>query len=423
MKNIYNYDLLSERVKEEIKGLQYESFLEFYSCDNFKDYYIEGLREKEAIFKNLEISTFDVSYSQSDYINLSGYIMSKDLLNFTKKYRDGILEELNRWSSFPITEEVLDDIVEALEEEENESIDIINLTSRSVKADTYFYEIKKYVEDLFYMIQVELLNDFTNSLDEFVEEEFENYFQDYINNTEFYEDGEECNECNEDIILINNNIKLKIDERVLVNTRMPSHYILEFFEELKYNMERYEIEFTIENIKEQALECLSEFTYNQTPVYNYEIMEQFSNIDACDIDWYCENLGLEYNPRTMHFAEFARIILAERDADVLNEDLQLIFENCEFIEFDDEDRKKIKQDIINHLKNYQDLHIEELAEMYKTQNSLNAVEAINEYISAINYSGWESVGDGPTLKEWDAYKYYYIDLYNDKDIQEAILNY
>ena len=227
----------------------------------------------------------------------------------------------------------------------------------------------------------------------------------------------------EKITLINNNIKLKIEERVLASTRMPSHYILEFFEDLRHDMERYEIEFTIENIKEQALECLSEFTYNQTPIYNYEIMEQFADIDVCDIDYYCENLGLEYNPRNMYFAEFARIIIAERDADVLNEDLQLIFENCEFIEFDDKDREKVKQDIINHLKNYQDLHIEELAEMYKTQNSLNAVEAINEYISAINDSGWEAVGDGPTLKEWDAYKYYYIDLYNDKDIQEAILNY
>ena len=227
----------------------------------------------------------------------------------------------------------------------------------------------------------------------------------------------------EKITLINNNIKLKIEERVLENTRMPSHYILEFFEDLRHDMERYEIEFTFENIKEQAFEYVTEHCDNMLPVYDYEIMEKFAGYEVYEIGVICENTALGYGLRYNSFSSFARFIVAEKEAEALCEDLHLIFENCEFIEFDDKDREKVKQDIINHLKNYQDLHIEELAEMYKTQNSLNAVEAINEYISAINYSGWEAVGDGPTLKEWDAYKYYYIDLYNDKDIQEAILNY
>ena len=225
------------------------------------------------------------------------------------------------------------------------------------------------------------------------------------------------------IILINDKIKMKIDERILASTRMPSYYILEFFEEVQYNINNYNIEPTFENIKEQAFEYASEFAYNQTPVYNYEIMEQFSNIDACDIDYYCENLGLEYNPRTTHFADFARMIVAENESEALFEDLCLIFEHCELMEFDNSDREKIKSDIINYLKNNRNTYIEQLSIAFKKERNVNIIKPIIEDIADLLYCNWRAEGYTGPAREWDIFKYYYELLYMDSDIIKAVLEY
>ena len=416
MKNIYNYSLLSERVREEVRELQYESFLEFYSDEDFKYYYIERLREKEAIFKNLEISEFEISYSQGDYVNLSGYIMTKDLLNFTKKYRDGILGELNKWSSFSITEESLDDIIKALEEEDDESIDIINLSSRSIKADTYFYKVKKYVEDLFYMIQVELLNDFTNSLDEYTEEDFENYFQDFINNNDFYEDGEVFDEYNK-VLLINDDVKVYVDKDIIEEVEADEDEIVEVFEAIQYNLELMGEEINVDTIEEDANDTVWSYVDGNVPIYNNQIQDEFNELKYWEVDEILENAVIEITLDNGYIS-FMQQVLFMKNYNKLNNSLYEIIENLEIVNPCADKIIDLKITFLNHLNSTKDLELEKRINKY-LQGQEPSCESALYYIAEIYYIS----KDGEVSKLFNVFVDNLKMFINDEDIKEAIKNY
>lgn len=416
MKKIYNYSLLNERVREEVREFQYSSFIEFYSYEDFKEYYIEGLREKEAIFKNLEISEFEISYSQSDYMNLSGYIMTKDLLNFTKKYRDGILGGLNKWSSFSITEESLNDIVKALEEEENESIDIINLSSRSIKADTYFYKVKKYVEDLFYMIQVELLNDFINSLDEYTEEDFENYFQDFINNNDFYEDGEVFDEYNK-LLLINDDVKVYVNKDIVEEVEADEGELVEVFEAIQYSLELKGEEINADNIEEDAHDTVWEYVDNNVPIYNNQIQEEFNKLKYWEVDEILEEAVVEVTLDNGYIS-FMQQVLFMKDYIKLNNSLYEIIENLEIVNPCADKIADIKITFLNYLNNVKDLELEKRINKYLKGEELSC-ESILHYIAEIYYIS----EDGEVSKLFNVFIDNLKIFINDEDIKEAIKEY
>lgn len=416
MKKIYNYSLLNERVREEIKNNQYESFIEFYDYEYFKEYYIEGLREKEVIFKNLEVSNFDISYSQSDYINLSGYIMIKDLLNFTKKYRNGILEELNKWSSFSMSSKDLDDIIKTLEEEDDESIDIINITSRTIKADTYFYKVKKYVEDLFYMIQVELLNDFSDYLDEFINEEFENYFQDYINNNEFYEDGEEFSEYNK-LLLINDDVKVYINKDIVEEVEADEYELVEVFEAIQYSLELKGKEINADNIEEDAHDTVWEYVDNNAPIYNNQIQDKFNELKYYEVDEILENAVIEITLENGYIS-FMQQVLFMKDYIKLNNSLYEIIENLEVVNPCADKIQDLKITFLNYLNSTKDLELEKRIEKYLKGEELSC-ESILHYIAEIYYIS----EDGEVSKTFNVFIDNLKIFINDEDIKEAIKKY
>lgn len=416
MRNIYNYDLLNERVREEIRDNQYESFLEFYSYEDFKDYYIEELRRKESIFKNLEVSGFDISYSQSDYINLSGYIMTKDLLNFTKKYRNGILEEFKRWSSFSISSKELDDIVKTLEEEDDESIDIINLTSRSIKADTYFYEIKKYVEHLLYIIQVDLLRDFSDSLDEFIEEEFENYFQDYINNNEFYEDGEVFDEYDK-VLLINDDIKVYVNKDIIEEVEADEDEVVEVFEAIQYSLELKGEEINADTIEEDAHDTVWEYVDGNIPIYNNQIQEEFNELEHWEVDEILEDAIVEITLEN-GYINFMQQVLFMNNYNKLNNSLYKIIENLEIINPCADKIQDVKITFLNYLNTTKDLELEKRINKYlKGQEA--SCESVLHYIAEIYYIS----EDGEVSKLFNTFIDNIKIFINDEDIKQAIKNY
>ena len=416
MKNIYNYDLLNERVREEIRDNQYESFIEFYDYEYIKGCYIEGLREKEVIFKNLEVSNFDISYSQSDYINLSGYIMSKDLLNFTKKYRNGILEELNKWSSFSMSSKDLDDIIKTLEEEDDESIDIINITSRTIKADTYFYKVKKYVEDLFYMIQVELLNDFSDYLDEFINEEFENYFQDYINNNEFYEDGEEFSEYNK-LLLINDDVKVYVNKDIVEEVEADEDELVEVFEAIQYSLELKGEEINADNIEEDAHDTVWEYVDNNTPIYNNQIQDRFNELKYWEVDEILEEAVVEITLENGYIS-FMQQVLFMKNYIKLNNSLYEIIENLEVVNPCADKIQDLKITFLNYLNSTKDLELEKRIEKYLKGEELSC-ESILHYIAEIYYIS----EDGEASKLFNVFVDNLKIFINDEDIKEAIKKY
>lgn len=416
MKNIYNYSLLNERVREEIKNNQYESFIEFYDYEYFKECYIEGLREKEVIFKNLEVSNFDISYSQSDYINLSGYIMIKDLLNFTKKYRNGILEELNKWSSFSMSSKDLDDIIKTLEEEDDESIDIINITSRTIKADTYFYKVKKYVEDLFYMIQVELLNDFSDYLDEFIDEEFESYFQDYINNTEFYEDGEEFSEYNK-LLLINDDVKVYVDKDIVEEVEADEDELVEVFEAIQYSLELKGEEINADNIEEDAHDTVWEYVDGNVPIYNNQIQDKFNELKYYEVDEILEEAVVEITLDNGYIS-FMQQVLFMKNYIKLNNSLYEIIENLEVVNPCADKIQDLKITFLNYLNSTKDLELEKRINKYLKGEELSC-ESILHYIAEIYYIS----EDGEVSKTFNVFIDNLKIFINDEDIKEAIKKY
>lgn len=416
MRNIYDYNLLNERIREEIRDNQYSSFLEFYSYEDFKYYYIEELRRKESIFKNLEVSAFDVSYSQSDYINLSGYIMTKDLLNFTKKYRNGILEELNRWSDFSMSSEDLNDIIKTLEEEDDESIDIINLTSRSVKADTYFYEIKKYVEHLLYVIQVDLLRNFSDSLDEFIEEEFENYFQDYINNNEFYEDGEVFDEYDK-VLLINGDVKVYVSKDIIEEVEADEDEIIEVFENIQYSLELKGEEINADTIEEDAYDTVWEYVDGNVPIYNNQIQDRFNELKYWEVDEILEEAVVEITLDN-GYINFMQQVLFMNNYNKLNNSLYKIIENLEIINPCADKIQDVKITFLNYLNTTKDLELEKRINKYLKGQEASCESALH-YIAEIYYIS----EDGEVSKTFNVFIDNLKIFINDEDIKQAIKNY
>ena len=222
---------------------------------------------------------------------------------------------------------------------------------------------------------------------------------------------------NKKITLINNILKIRISLEVAKELKTDLSTIEEFFYDVESELENRELEFNLENIKECSYEYLSEFCYGVQPIYSYEIMGKFKELQQYEIESIAYNSEISYNPGE-DFSNFASCILAEKMRDILNDDLYYIFENCEIVEYEAESRKQVKRDIINYLENNRDIYIGRLAERYQQGDSLTTVDCINEYICKNLYCH-----DEITFEGWDIYKYYYIDFYRDKDIQKAILNY
>lgn len=227
----------------------------------------------------------------------------------------------------------------------------------------------------------------------------------------------------ENIIIYNNDFKIKVAEEVFKYKNYSKDDLLDFFQYAGYEFERYNYSKDLEGFKEACNDYVMEHAEDRLSIFNHHILEDFKRLDHWEIDDIVDNSGwIEYNPKD-GFINFARMVIVERNAQKLYEDIEDILEHAEVVEFEREDMEKIKNDIINHLENYRDTYIEGLAEKFKNHNSLNAVEAINEYICEMSYCSYQAVGDEPYLKGWDIYEYYYIDLYLDKDIQKAILEY
>lgn len=225
------------------------------------------------------------------------------------------------------------------------------------------------------------------------------------------------------VTLINRGIKLRIRKWVADEIPMSEEDLKDFFDYVTYRLDANSEDFTLENIENYAIDYAYEYAESSLSIFNYDIMEDFKRLEYWEIDDIADNSGwIKYNS-DISFIDFARAILTQNKVDEIYKAISLVVEEGELIEFDSEDIKEVKNDILNHLENYRDTYIEGLAEIYKTENSLNAVEAINEYITELCYCSWASAGyEGPS-RGWDIYQYYYIDLYNDKDIQKAILNY
>ena len=342
--------------------------------------------------------------------------MTKDLLNFTKKYRDGILGELNKWSSFSITEESLDDIIKALEEEEDESIDIINLSSRSIKADTYFYKVKKYVEDLFFMIQVELLNDFTNSLDEYTEEDFENYFQDFINNNDFYEDGEVFDEYNK-VLLINDDVKVYVDKDIIEEVEADEDEIIEVFEAIQYNLELMGEEINQDTIEEDANDTVWSYVDGNVPIYNNQIQDEFNELKYWEVDEILENAVIEITLDNGYIS-FMQQVLFMKNYNKLNNSLYEIIENLEIVNPCADKIIDLKITFLNHLNSTKDLELEKRINKY-LQGQEPSCESALHYIAEIYYIS----KDGEVSKLFNVFVDNLKMFINDEDIKEAIKNY
>lgn len=224
------------------------------------------------------------------------------------------------------------------------------------------------------------------------------------------------------ITLINNSIKFRIDEWVIDRIPMNRYEVEEFFSELTYKIEKYDKDFTLENIQNMAYDYIYEYADECLPIYNYEIMEIFGGLDHWQIDEVVQESGwIEYNPED-GFISFAKAVISQIKAEEFGRALAVIFEEAEFIEIEREDMEEVKKDIINYLETYRDIDIERMARDYK-EGRTSSIEWINEYICTVLYCSYQAVGYGENLKGWDVYKYYYIDLYYDEDIKKAILEY
>ena len=229
----------------------------------------------------------------------------------------------------------------------------------------------------------------------------------------------------EKITIYNGDFKLRINKEVidcLENNR--GYSMTDLLEHMGYRLENSKYySRDLEGFKEVCWDYTMEYVADGLSIFNHHIMEDFKRLQHWEIDEIVEDSGyIEYNPES-GFCEFARMVLVEKETQIIYNDLENIFQYIEFILIDTDDKETVKADILYHLEMYKDNYIQGLADEYKKTNSLNCVESINEYISTINYCSYQAVGYGENKKEWYAYKYYHVSLYLDKDIQEAIKNY
>ena len=228
---------------------------------------------------------------------------------------------------------------------------------------------------------------------------------------------------NKKITIYNGSFKIKVVEEALKYKNLSFDELIEFLEGAGFNYDRYHYSEGLEGFRDACYDHAGEYAESGLSIFNHDVMNDFTRLQHWEVDEIVDNSGwIEYNPAD-GFAQFARAVLSEREAQKIHEDIEDIIPYIELIEYDEEGKTKVKNDIIKYLNNYRDSYIERLSEKYKKDKSLTDVECINEYICNINYRSSEATGGGEALKEWDIYKYYYIDLYLDKDIQKSILNY
>ena len=227
---------------------------------------------------------------------------------------------------------------------------------------------------------------------------------------------------NKKITIYNGSFKIKVVEEALKYKNLSFDELIEFLEGAGFNYDRYNYSEGLEGFKDACYDHAGEYAESGLSIFNHDIMDDFTRLQHWEVDEIIENSGwIEYNTAD-GFINVARAVLAEREIQKIDEDIEDIIPYVEIVEYDEEGREQVKKDIIKYLNNYRDLEVEKMARDYK-DGRISTIEWINEYICEINYCSYMAVGDGPYLKGWDIYKYYYIDLYLDKDIQQAVVDY
>lgn len=179
-------------------------------------------------------------------------------------------------------------------------------------------------------------------------------------------------------------------------------------------------------IREVAFDVVSGYAFDSLSIYNDDVVEDLHSLQHHEIDEIIEESGwIEYNGS---YADFARCVVGYVKERELMNAVDNIIDQATEINFDRKDLNAVKADIIKHLETYRDAHIEGLArEAKKLQEKEytcgSYIEAINEYICEMSYCGYMVEDTLENRRKWEAYKFYYIDLYSDKEIKQAVFNY
>lgn len=224
------------------------------------------------------------------------------------------------------------------------------------------------------------------------------------------------------------NYKLEVEEWVCDRYAIHKDEVEEIFHNVECVLENRFDDADVDKdlIKEVAFDVVSEYAFESLSIYNEDVVEDLHEFQYQEIDEIVEESGwIEYNGS---YADFARYVIGYVKERELMNAVNNIIDQATEINFDKNDFNAVKADIIKHLELYRDTHIEGLAReakrLQEKENSCGGcIESINEYICGMSYCGYMVEDTLENRRKWNAYKFYYIDLYSDKEIKQAVFNY